>query len=147
MDAHKKIREHISALSDGELSTSDLELASAALRSADGELAWLAYHRIGDVLRGQQAPEFSPGFNARLAARLAGEPVPQRRAAAGSQLNSPLDSQRNSQLDSQRNSQLDSQRNSQSASLPAVQPGVSPSTQVGSSLSADGAASVVSTTS
>lgn len=81
MDAHKKIREHISALGDGELANSDLELAAAALRTADGEQAWIAYHRIGDVLRGQAAPEFSPGFNERLAARLAGEPAPVRRAA------------------------------------------------------------------
>jgi sigma-E factor negative regulatory protein RseA len=82
MDAHKRIREHISALSDGELATSDLELASAALRAPDGELAWIAYHRIGDVLRGQQAPEFSAGFDARLAARLAAEPPPVRRAVS-----------------------------------------------------------------
>lgn len=81
MDAHKKIREHISALSDGELASNDLELAAAALQSPDGELAWIAYHRIGDVLRGQAAPEFSAGFNDRLAARLAGEPPPLRRGA------------------------------------------------------------------
>ncbi|WP_426193384.1 sigma-E factor negative regulatory protein [Massilia sp. DWR3-1-1] len=80
MDAHKKIREHISALGDGELASSDLELATAALLSPDGEVAWTAYHRIGDVLRGEAAPEFSPGFNARLAARLAVEPLPMRRA-------------------------------------------------------------------
>lgn len=89
MDAHKKIREHISALGDGELATSDLELAAAALRTADGEQAWIAYHRIGDVLRGQAAPEFSPGFNERLAARLAGEAAPVRRAAASSASASP----------------------------------------------------------
>ena len=82
MDAHKKIREHISALGDGELPSSDLELATAALLSPDGEVAWTAYHRIGDVLRGEAAPEFSPGFNARLAARLAAEPLPVRRAGA-----------------------------------------------------------------
>ena len=82
MDAHKKIREHISALSDGELATSDLELATAALRGPDGEQAWIAYHRIGDVLRALPAPELSDSFNARLAARLAGEPPPSRRALA-----------------------------------------------------------------
>lgn len=82
MDAHKKLREHISALSDGELATSDLELASAALRAPDGTLAWIAYHRIGDVLRAQQAPEFSPGFDARLAARIAAEAPPVRRPVA-----------------------------------------------------------------
>lgn len=80
MDAHKKIREHISALGDGELASSDLELASAALGAADGEHAWILYHRIGDVLRAAAAPDFSAGFNERLAARLAAEPPPLRRA-------------------------------------------------------------------
>jgi sigma-E factor negative regulatory protein RseA len=82
MDTHKKIREHISALSDGELSASDLELAFAALRAADGEQAWNSYHRIGDVLRAQATPDLSDGFNERLALRLAAEPGHARRAAA-----------------------------------------------------------------
>ncbi|HEU4376110.1 MAG TPA: sigma-E factor negative regulatory protein, partial [Telluria sp.] len=83
----KKIREHISALSDGELATSDLELAFAALRAPDGEQAWNTYHRIGDVLRAQAAPELSDDFTERLAARLASEPSPARRTAgaAGAQ--------------------------------------------------------------
>jgi sigma-E factor negative regulatory protein RseA len=81
MDTHKKIREHISALSDGALSESDLELAFAALRTADGEQAWSTYHRIGDVLRAQATPDLSDRFNARLAARLAAEPGPAARRA------------------------------------------------------------------
>ena len=81
MDTHKKIREHISALSDGELAASDLELAFAALRAADGEQAWNTYHRIGDVLRAQATPDLSDGFNARLTARLTGELPHGRRAA------------------------------------------------------------------
>jgi sigma-E factor negative regulatory protein RseA len=85
MDTHKKIREHISALSDGELSESDLELAFAALRTADGEQAWNTYHRIGDVLRAQATQDLSDSFNGRLAARLAGEPGHARRAAAPAQ--------------------------------------------------------------
>jgi sigma-E factor negative regulatory protein RseA len=80
MDTHKKIREHVSALSDGELAASDLELAFAALRSADGEQAWNTYHRIGDVLRAQATPDLSDDFSERLAARLAGEPSHGRRA-------------------------------------------------------------------
>jgi sigma-E factor negative regulatory protein RseA len=84
MDTQKKIREHISALSDGELSASDLELAFAALRAADGEQAWNTYHRIGDVLRAQASPELSDGFSKRLAARLAAEPSIGKRAAAPS---------------------------------------------------------------
>jgi sigma-E factor negative regulatory protein RseA len=82
MDAHKKNREHISALGDGELATGDLELAVAALRSPDGAQTWITYHLIGDALRAPAAPEFSPGFNERLAARLAAEPAPLRRSSA-----------------------------------------------------------------
>ena len=79
MDTHKKIREHISALGDGALSNSDLELALAALQSADGQSAWNTYHRIGDVLRAQATPELSDAFAEKLAARLAAEPVPLRK--------------------------------------------------------------------
>ena len=82
MDTHKKIREHISALADGELSPADIELAFAALHAVDGHRAWITYHRIGDVLRAQAAPELSDDFNARLAERLAREPAHTRRAAA-----------------------------------------------------------------
>ena len=80
MDTHKKIREHISTLSDGALSNSDLELALAALQSADGQQAWNTYHRIGDALRAQATPELSDAFAEKLAARLAAEPVPLRKA-------------------------------------------------------------------
>jgi sigma-E factor negative regulatory protein RseA len=79
MDTHKKIREHISTLSDGALSDADLELALAALVSADGQQAWNTYHRIGDVLRSQATPELSDAFAEKLAARLAAEPVPLRK--------------------------------------------------------------------
>ena len=81
MDTHKKIREHISALSDGALCRTDLELAMAAMQTADGRQAWHLYHRIGDVLRAQATPELSDGFAARLAARLDAEAVPVRRQA------------------------------------------------------------------
>jgi sigma-E factor negative regulatory protein RseA len=81
MDTHKKIREHISALCDGELASADLELAMAALQSLDGQQAWETYHRIGDVLRAQASAELSDTFSSRLAARLAGEPAPPKRAA------------------------------------------------------------------
>jgi sigma-E factor negative regulatory protein RseA len=91
MDTQKKIREHVSALSDGELATSDLELAFAALRAADGEQAWNTYHRIGDVLRAQATPDLSDDFTERLAARLAGEPAPARRAAGAAYATSEPD--------------------------------------------------------
>jgi sigma-E factor negative regulatory protein RseA len=74
METNKKIREHISALADGELSESDLELAFAALDSQDGRHAWEVYHRIGDVLRSQASADLSSGFSERLAQRLAAEP-------------------------------------------------------------------------
>jgi sigma-E factor negative regulatory protein RseA len=80
MDTHKKIREHVSALSDGELPASDIELAFAALHAADGHQAWVTYHRIGDVLRAQATPDLSDSFEQRLAARLAAEPAHNRRA-------------------------------------------------------------------
>ena len=83
MDTHKKIREHISALSDGELPSADLELAFAALQGLDGQHAWNTYFRIGDELRAQASPGLSDDFTERLAERLAGEPAHARRAAAG----------------------------------------------------------------
>ena len=57
MDTNKKIREHISALGDGELAEADLELAFAALQEPGGREAWDLYHRIGDVLRAQPVPD------------------------------------------------------------------------------------------
>ena len=86
MDTHKKIREHISTLSDGELSRADLELGLAALQSPDGQQAWNTYYRIGDVLRAQASPELSDSFAAKLAERLAAEPAPGKRAARPSSL-------------------------------------------------------------
>ncbi|MGZ5202485.1 MAG: sigma-E factor negative regulatory protein [Telluria sp.] len=79
MDTNKKIREHISALCDGELPTGDIELAFVGLRTPDGQQAWDVYHHIGDVLRSQAPAELSPGFSERLAARLAAEPMASRR--------------------------------------------------------------------
>ncbi|RJG27108.1 sigma-E factor negative regulatory protein [Massilia cavernae] len=85
MDTHKKIREHISALSDGELPKADVELAFAALQTTDGQNAWNTYFRIADALRAQATPELSSEFAAKLAVRLDAEPapVPGKRAAIG----------------------------------------------------------------
>jgi sigma-E factor negative regulatory protein RseA len=82
MDTNKKVREHISALSDGALHPDDLELALAALLAADGRNAWEVYHRIGDVLRAEASPDLSPEFSDRLAARLAAEPTHAKRVVA-----------------------------------------------------------------
>lgn len=81
MDTHKKIREHISAFSDNELSLSNVDVAFAALHSADGEQAWNTYFRIGELMRAQASPALSEGFAAKLAARLAAEPPPGKRGA------------------------------------------------------------------
>jgi sigma-E factor negative regulatory protein RseA len=80
MDTQKKMRQHISSLSDGEQPDADLELALAALQSDDGQQAWHTYHRIGDVLRAQATPELSDGFADQLAERLRAEPAPGKRA-------------------------------------------------------------------
>lgn len=82
MDTPKTIREQISAFSDHELSPSTLP--DEALRSAEGEHAWHAYHRIRDVMREQGAPHLSPGFADKLAARLAAEPLPGKRTVRAS---------------------------------------------------------------
>ena len=76
MDTQKRLHENISALADGELATSEIELAFAALGSADGQAAWDVYHRIGHTLRSDSCgSELSGGFRARLAQRLALEPA------------------------------------------------------------------------
>ena len=81
MDTNKKIREHISALSDGEIRDADQELALAARDAPDGRQAWDLYHHIGDILRAEATADLSPGFAERLAARLAEEPAPGKRMA------------------------------------------------------------------
>jgi sigma-E factor negative regulatory protein RseA len=82
MDTNKKNREYISALMDGEIPDTDLELAMAALGGPEGQQAWDTWHRIGDVLRAGASVDLSPGFSERLAARLAAEPLPGKRSAA-----------------------------------------------------------------
>jgi len=77
---NKKLREHISALMDGELPDADQELALAALQEPDGQAAWELYHLAGDTLRTAVVPALSPDFRKRLAARLADEPAPLRPA-------------------------------------------------------------------
>jgi len=80
MDTHKKIREHISAFADGATPDADVELALAALQSEDGRQTWALYHQIGDALRVDPGPPLSPGFSTSMAARLAAEPLPGKRA-------------------------------------------------------------------
>ncbi|MYM33397.1 transcriptional regulator [Duganella sp. FT50W] len=75
MDTDKKLREHISALTDGELPDSERELAFAALDTDAGRHAWRAYHLTGDVLRGTPGADLRADFSVRMAARLAAEPA------------------------------------------------------------------------
>ncbi|SFX17078.1 sigma-E factor negative regulatory protein RseA [Janthinobacterium lividum] len=82
MDTHTRLHETISALADGELAASELELAFAALDTDEGRQAWDAYRHIGDVLRSEQCGHaLSKQFDARLAARLAAEAAPEGLAA------------------------------------------------------------------
>ena len=93
MDTNRKLREHISAFKDGELPDADVELALAAMHGSDGQLAWSLYHLIGDTLRQTDGagaatvplPGLSPAFGARLAQRLAAEPLPVRRPVVSSE--------------------------------------------------------------
>ena len=74
METQKGLHENISALADGELGDSEVELAVAALGTPEGQAAWDAYHQIGHTLRSDHiGAELSPGFGARLAAALAAE--------------------------------------------------------------------------
>jgi sigma-E factor negative regulatory protein RseA len=68
MDTNKKNREYISALMDGEIPETDLELAMAALGGPEGQQAWDTWHHLGDVLRAEAGAELSAGFSERRAA-------------------------------------------------------------------------------
>lgn len=90
MDTHTRLHETISALADGELAASELELAFAALDTPSGRQAWDAYRHIGDALRSEQCGHaLSAQFDARLASRLAAEAAPGGPAAQEEPL-SPL---------------------------------------------------------
>ncbi len=66
-----QLHENISALADGELAGSDIELACATLATLDGQMAWQAYYQIGAALRSQHCgAELSPDFASRLASHL-----------------------------------------------------------------------------
>ena len=82
MDTHTRLHETISALADGELAASELELAFAALDTDEGRQAWDAYRHIGEVLRSEQCGHaLSAQFDAHLASRLAAEAAPEGPAA------------------------------------------------------------------
>lgn len=76
MNTKERTQEQISALIDGELSETQLEIALAALRNPDSRADWDVYHQIGDAMRSDDmAFSLSPDFSTRMAARLAAEPA------------------------------------------------------------------------
>jgi sigma-E factor negative regulatory protein RseA len=76
MTTNNMTREQISALADGELPERQVDMALAALRQDSNRADWELYHQIGDVLRSEDmAIALSPGFAARIAARLDAEPT------------------------------------------------------------------------
>lgn len=76
--------EQISAFADGESTSAEVELALAALRQPEGKADWEIYHQIGDMLRSDDMViSMSPGFAARMAARLDAEPTVLAPALAG----------------------------------------------------------------
>jgi len=67
------MNEELSRLMDGDLDDAALERVAADLRRPQSLATWACYHAIGDALRG--CPQGSPGFVARVSARLAAEPT------------------------------------------------------------------------
>lgn len=75
MNTTKIAQEKISAFADGEATGQEAETALLSLRDNHGRSDWELYHRIGEVLRSDDMDvQFSPGFAARMAARLEKEP-------------------------------------------------------------------------
>jgi len=76
MNTKELTGEQISAFADGECADAYVETTLAALRESKGKFDWEIYHQIGDVLRADDmAINMSPGFAARMAARLDAEPT------------------------------------------------------------------------
>lgn len=70
------MNEKISRLMDGELDGIEFDSCCAQLGSADARAAWLAYHVIGDHLRGAASGQAGgAAFMARMSAVLAAEPT------------------------------------------------------------------------
>jgi sigma-E factor negative regulatory protein RseA len=66
--------EAISRLMDGDAGDADLErICRACDGGSEAMRTWVAYHVIGDVLRGSGS--LAPGFSRHFAARFAGEPT------------------------------------------------------------------------
>lgn len=88
MSLNQNYREILSALKDGELQASDMELALAMLGDKEGRATFSAYERIGAALRETPSPELSDDFSTRLRARLALE-LPHPRTGSDSAESAP----------------------------------------------------------
>jgi sigma-E factor negative regulatory protein RseA len=76
MSTKNMTQEKISALADGEVPDTQLDMVFAALRSSEGREAWSMYHQIGDAMRSDDmAIKMSPDFTERLMKRLDEEPT------------------------------------------------------------------------
>lgn len=75
MNDDARMREHLSALADGELQGEELAQAVAYAASEEGESAWRIYHLIGDTLRSSEMAHVAePALLGRLREQLALEP-------------------------------------------------------------------------
>ena len=76
MDTNKTVNAQVSAFADGGLDGVQAATILKALQEPAGRAAWDEYHLIGDVLRSSDsAVAMTPDFSARMAARLADEPI------------------------------------------------------------------------
>lgn len=70
------MHDRISAFADGELPHAQIDAVMKDLATPEGRAAWEAYHHAGDVMRSDDMDvALSPGFSARMAARLDAEPT------------------------------------------------------------------------
>ncbi|WP_236598224.1 sigma-E factor negative regulatory protein [Alicycliphilus denitrificans] len=75
MNDDARMREHLSALADGELQGEAFAQAVAYAATEEGESAWRIYHLIGDTLRSSEVTHVAdPAFLGRLREQLALEP-------------------------------------------------------------------------
>lgn len=75
MNDDARMREHLSALADGELQGEAFAQAVAYAATEEGESAWRIYHLIGDTLRSSEVTHVvDPAFLGRLREQLALEP-------------------------------------------------------------------------
>ncbi|MBS0390876.1 MAG: sigma-E factor negative regulatory protein [Proteobacteria bacterium] len=75
MNDDAKMREHLSALADGELQGPEFAQALAYAATDEGESTWRLYHLIGDTLRSTEVAQVgNPALLGRLRAQLALEP-------------------------------------------------------------------------